>query len=96
MSNRRRPQRRDAHGAPVRTRQEIWTAILTAGAVFAVTAILIFVTRHQPASTATPVVTSTTSTPKGGSTTTAVPALTPSGSSTTSTSHSATPRTTKP
>ena len=105
MSNRRRPQRRDAHGAPVRTRQEIWMAVLTASAVFAVTTILVVVFRHQPASTATPVGTSTASAPKGGSTTTTVPALKPSGSSTTSsstvpssttTSHSATPSTTKP
>ena len=96
MSNRRRPQRRDAHGAPVRTRQEIWMAVLTASAVFAITAILIVVFRHQPASTASPVAPSTTSAPKGGSTTTTIPALKPSGSSTTSISHSATPSTTKP
>ena len=69
MSNRRRPQRRDAHGAPVRTRHEIWMAVLTGTAVFAVTAILVVVFRHQPASVATPVVASTTSAPKGGSTT---------------------------
>ncbi len=96
MSNRRRPQRRDAHGAPVRTRQEIWMAVLTAGAVLAVTAILVVVFRHQPASTATPAVPTTTSPPKVRSTTTTAPAHKPSGSSTTSTSHSATPSTTKP
>ena len=61
-------------------------AVVTAGAVFAVTTILIVVFRHQPVSIASPVVTSTKSAPKGGSSTTTVPALKPSGSSTTSTS----------
>ena len=48
MSNRRRPQRRDSHGAPVRTRQELWIAIATGAGVLLVTALLIVWLQNEP------------------------------------------------
>jgi hypothetical protein len=51
MSNRRRAQRRDAHGAPVRTRQEIVVAIGAGLSVVVVTVVLLFVLKHEPPST---------------------------------------------
>lgn len=48
MSNRRKPERRDAHGAPIRSRREIWIAVATGLAVLAVSVILIVIFRHRP------------------------------------------------
>ena len=48
MSNRRKPQHRDAHGAPIRTRREIWIAVATGLAVLTVSIVLIVVFRHRP------------------------------------------------
>ena len=48
MSNRRRPQRRDAHGAPVRPRKEIWIAVGTGAGVLLVTVILILWLQNEP------------------------------------------------
>ncbi len=91
MSNRRKPQHRDAHGAPIRTRREIWIAVATGLAVLTVSIVLIVVFRHRPpeavtipAPTATsapaPDASSTTTTVAGGSTTTTLPAATSSSS----------------
>ena len=56
MSNRRRPERRDAHGAPVRSRQEFWVAAATVAGVLALTVILvlIFQNRTESSSVVTP------------------------------------------
>lgn len=59
MSNKRRAERRDAHGAPVRTRREITIAVLTALAVVLGTAALVFVLKKDPPSAAVPSVPST-------------------------------------
>lgn len=107
MSNRRRPQRRDAHGAPVRTRREIQVAVATVLGVLAVTVLLVVLFRNKPASTAPVVVPSSTTLPASGSTSSTVPALAPSASSSSSsstssspssssTSNASTPSTTKP
>gem|GEM_PF-3814523 len=108
MSNRRRPERRDAHGAPVRTRREIQVAVATVLGVVAVTVLLVVLFRNTPASTAPVVVPSSTTLPANGSTSSTVPALAPSASSSSSspstssspssssTSNASTPSTTKP
>ncbi len=63
MSNRRRAQRRDAHGAPVRTRPEIVVAIGTGLSVILVTVVLLFALKHEPASTGGVVTTPSSSVP---------------------------------
>ncbi len=75
MSNRRRPQRRDAHGAPVRTRQELWTAIATGAGVLLVTVLLlIWLQNDGPSSPATTTSPSTQANSTGSTiTTTALP-----------------------
>lgn len=89
MSNRRRPERRDAHGAPVRTRREIQVAVATVLAVLAVTVLLVVLFRNKPESVAPVVVPSSATT----STSSTAPAVAPSASST---SQASTPSTTKP
>ncbi len=85
MSNRRRAQRRDAHGAPVRTRREIAVAAGTALSVIVVTVVLLFALKHEPVSTGSVVTTPSSSVPSPS--TPAVSASTaPSAPSTTSTS----------
>lgn len=85
MSNRRRPERRDAHGAPVRTRNEILIAIGTAVGVVVVTALLLVWRQNEPPASTAPVIPSTK------------PVSTPSSTSSTSvTTASSTTSTTKP
>ena len=85
MSNKRRPQRRDAHGAPVRTTREIQIAVATVLGVLAVTVLLLVLFRNQPVSNP-PVVpnTSATTQPKAGSTTSTAPATPASSTAPTS------------
>jgi hypothetical protein len=68
MSNRRRPQRRDAHGHPVRSVQEIWVAVATVAGVLAVTLILLLVFQNRSSSSST-VETPSSSKPASTSTT---------------------------
>ena len=83
MSNKRRPQRRDAHGAPVRTTREIQIAVATVLGVLAVTVLLLVVFRNQPASSSPAVPNTSASTqPTGGSTTSTAPPINSSSSST--------------
>src|SRR3954468_5232730 len=106
MSNRRRPERRDAHGAPVRSPREIWTAIGVVAGVLALTAVLLLAFQNDPPPSAvvTPPTTvtkaSSTTTSGATSTTTAATssssAATSSTSAATSTTTAATPSTTTP
>ena len=66
MSNTRRPQRRDAHGAPVRTTREIQIAVATVLAVLAATVILVVIFRTRPISTSPTVSTPPSSAPAKG------------------------------
>ncbi len=66
MSNTRRPQRRDAHGAPVRTTREIQIAVATVLAVLAATVILVVIFRTRPISTSPTVSTPPSSAPTRG------------------------------
>ncbi len=84
MSNRRRAQRRDAHGAPVRTRQEIITAAGTALSVIVVTVVLLFALKHDPASTGSVVTTPISSVPSSST-----PAVSDSTATTATTATSA-------
>jgi cytoskeletal protein RodZ len=90
MSNRRRPERRDAHGAPVRTKQEIWTAVGVVVGVLALTIVLLIAFRHRPASstvtTPSSIVSTSSTTKPSGSTTSSSTATSSSTSSTSATS----------
>ena len=46
MSNRRRPERRDAHGAPIRSRHEIMDAVGVVVGVLALTVVLLLIFQH--------------------------------------------------
>ncbi len=82
MSNRRKPQHRDAHGAPIRTRREIWIAVATGLAVLTVSMVLIVALRHRPPEAVTIPAPTATSVPASdaGSTSTTLPAATSSSS----------------
>ena len=54
MSNRRRPERRDAHGAPIRSRHEILVAAGVVLGVLALTVVLLLVFQHRLPSTSAP------------------------------------------
>ncbi len=68
MSNRRRPERRDAHGAPVRSRQEIMVAAAVVVGVLALTVVLLLIFQHRTSSSSS-VVTPPSSTVSSSSTT---------------------------
>ena len=92
MSNKRRPQRRDAHGAPVRTTREIQIAVATVLGVLAVTVLLLVLFRNQPASSSPAVPNTSASTqPTGGSTTSTAPPINSSSSSTPASSSTSAP-----
>ena len=86
MSNRRRPERRDAHGAPVRSRNEILIAIGTAVGVIVVTAVLLIWLQNDAPTTSAPLPVSSTTTAKATSSTTAAAVTTTSSAATTSSS----------
>ncbi len=92
MSNKRTPQRRDAHGAPVRTTREIQIAVATVIGVLALTVILVMIFRHRPVSTAPAVTPSSTPAPdRSTSTTSSAPGSTSSSSTIAPTSSTTAP-----
>ena len=107
MSNRRRPEHRDAHGAPIRTRQEILVAAATVTGVLALTVVLLLIFKHDapsssvttpPSSVATDGSTTTTTAASTASTaaTSNTTAVTSSATTATSSTTAATASTTKP
>ena len=88
MSNRRRPERRDAHGAPVRSPREIWTAIGVVAGVLALTVALLWKFQNDPP--ASSVVTTPTTVGKSTSTTSSATSTTTKATSSSSTATSST------
>jgi len=83
MSNRRRPERRDAHGAPVRSRHEILVAAGVVLGVLALTVVLLLVFQHRSPSTSAPTPPASVSNSTSSTTT---PATSASSAATSSTS----------
>jgi cytoskeletal protein RodZ len=84
MSNRRRPERRDAHGAPVRSRHEILVAAGVVVGVLALTVALLLIFQHRTPSNS--VVTPPSSVASNSTTSTTTPATSASSEATSSTS----------